>query len=132
MIYWKKLEPPFILKVVARYKIEQEDWQKVLAEARNIIQQEGKIRWLIIIEELKGWEESLKDWKFDLKYGKQFERIAFVGEGWMEEFFAKLTDVLIPGQARFFEHADQEKAYEWIKQYINCSCKLRKEEQCMR
>jgi hypothetical protein len=76
----------------------------------------GKIRMLLQIGDLSIPEPGAvwKDLKLTPEYLSDVERYAVVGDKKWHEHAAGLTDFLAKGEARFFEHAQLDDAWNWI------------------
>lgn len=74
-----------------------------------------RIRALIDATELRGWaaRAAWDDFKLGLKHGREFQRIAIVGNRQWQETAAKVGSWFIAGEARYFEN-DWQAARSWL------------------
>jgi hypothetical protein len=70
---------------------------------------------LLDATELDGWEmrAAWDDFKLGLKHGKDFHRIAIVGNRHWQELAASVGGWFISGEARYFEAMDA--ALDWLQ-----------------
>lgn len=75
-----------------------------------------KIKAFIDGSELEGWEAraAWDDFKFGLKHGKQFEKIAIYGNKKWQEYTAKVGSWFVSGEVKYFE--DAETALKWLQE----------------
>jgi len=104
----------FTLKAVG--KLSHEDYETItpmLDSALNAVK-EPKIRALIDGIELQGWEPraAWDDFKLGIKHGKQFEKIAIIGNKKWLEISAKIGSWFTSGEVKYFE--SREDAVEWL------------------
>lgn len=107
-----------ILLTTAIGKLEQADYDRMLPEAKKIIDQYGKVRWYFEMADFDGWTlgTAWRDLKFDVKHLDDFEKIAIVGQkSWMD-FAAKVMEPFVSADVKHFTLEDQAEAHEWIKQ----------------
>lgn len=73
-----------------------------------------KINALFDMQELDGWElrAAWDDFRFGLKYGGEFHKIALLGHKKWQEYAAKFGQWFISGEIKFFE--DKEQALSWL------------------
>ena len=105
-----------ILYTTAVGRLEQEDYDRMLPEARQLINDYGKIRWYFEMEDFSGWTtgSAWRDVKFDLQHAGDFEKVAVVGQSewmdWATQFMKPFTS----GEVRYFSLEEQAEAKEWI------------------
>ncbi len=80
------------------------------------IKEHGKIRILFIMHDFHGWSAGAawEDFKFDLKHFNHIERLAIVGETKWEKGMSVFCRPFTTAKIKYFDHADIEKAREWI------------------
>lgn len=73
-----------------------------------------KMHMLADMRELEGWElhAAWDDFKFGLDHRKDFKKIAMVGAAKWEALSAKVTNLLMRGETRYFEK--REDAVAWL------------------
>ena len=64
--------------------------------------------------ELEGWEilAAWDDVKLGVKHGREFRKIAVLGNKPWQHYMAKISSWFISGEARFFE--DAKEAFTWL------------------
>ncbi|MEA3498515.1 MAG: STAS/SEC14 domain-containing protein [Campylobacterota bacterium] len=97
-------------------KLTHEDYEFFIPSFESAIQhiKEPKIDLLINIENFNGWEiqAAWDDLKFSLKHGKEFNKLAVVGQNRLLEYSAKISAWLLPYDVKFFEDIDRAK--KWL------------------
>jgi len=98
-------------------KLKQEDYDRMLPVAEEVIEKHGDIRWLLELENFEGltpdalWEEV----KFDAQHLNDVEKIAVVGKkDWMD-WGTQLMKPFTSGETRFFPYEEREAARTWIR-----------------
>lgn len=95
-------------------KSELDQMQEVAVKA---IEQEGKIRVLVILDNFLGWESDA-DWgdiSFNIKHDKDIEKIAIVGdEKWRDLALAFLAKPFRPIEIEYFDSSQINRARSWI------------------
>jgi hypothetical protein len=100
-------------------KLHDTDYQQLVPTMETILTAAGKVRLLIQFEhEFLGWDWHAwwDDFKFGLKHGGDFERIAIVGdrtwERWMASFYMPFTQATV----KYFDQADLDAAWAWLRE----------------
>ena len=94
------------------------DYEAAIPELQNSIElSDGPLRVLLRLEDFSGWEIGAlwREIEFDLKYGKDFGRIAVVGENLLEEWGTTLSAPFTKADMQFFPADQEAKAYEWLR-----------------
>jgi len=99
-------------------KIHREDYEKYAPQIERIIEEHGKVRVLVLMEDFHGWDAAglWRDIKFDAKHFRDFDRIALVGERTWEKGMAKFCKPFTTAKIRYFAPDEIEQAREWIKE----------------
>ncbi len=97
-------------------KLTHEDYELItpmLDEAVNGLDQ-PHINAFIDITELEGWElrAAWDDLKLGIKHGREFDRIAVVGNKPWEKYATKVANWFTGGEIEYFEHATE--ALQWL------------------
>jgi hypothetical protein len=73
-----------------------------------------QIKAFVDVTELDGWElrAAWDDFKLGLKHGKEFYRIALVGDEPWERVATKVAGWFIAGETEYFE--DPDEALDWL------------------
>jgi len=104
------------LQLKAVGKLTHKDYEVLTPMLDNAVKavEHPKIQALVDVSELDGWElrAAWDDFKLGVKHGREFSRIALVGNKPWEKAAAKVADWFIGGEARYFEDADE--AREWL------------------
>ncbi|TLM79329.1 STAS/SEC14 domain-containing protein [Microbulbifer harenosus] len=107
-----------LLAMHARGKLEHQDYETLVPMLESAIagMQHPKIDVLMDLRELEGWEirAAWDDLKLGLKHGRQFNRVAIVGNKSWQETASKIGSWFIGGEARFFE--DRAPALAWLQE----------------
>lgn len=76
---------------------------------------EQKMNMLADMRELEGWElnAAWDDFKFGLNHRRDFAKIAMVGNATWEKFSAKISNLIISGETRYFDK--REDALAWLE-----------------
>ena len=105
------------LEVHVSGKLSKEDYAQLVPEVEGLIKKHGKLRILFEMQDFHGWEMGAlwQDIKFDVKHFNDVERIAFIGENKWQEEMTKFCRPFTTAKISYFDHADMEKAREWLK-----------------
>jgi len=107
----------FYLTLKAVGKLTHEDYQVITPMIDAALEgvPEPTILALIDATELDGWEAraAWDDFRLGLKHGRDFERIAILGNRRWQELAAKVGSWFIAGKAEYFETMDD--ALEWLQ-----------------
>ncbi|WP_043319555.1 STAS/SEC14 domain-containing protein [Microbulbifer sp. HZ11] len=105
-----------LLTLHARGKLEHEDYETLVPMLESAIagMEHPKIDVLMDMRELEGWEirAAWDDLKLGVKHGRQFNKVAMVGNRAWQETAAKIGTWFIGGEARYFE--DKAPALAWL------------------
>ena len=107
----------FFLTLKASGKLTHEDYNKInpMVDAALEGIKDPKIKAFIDGSELEGWEAraAWDDFKFGLKHGSQFEKIAIFGNKKWQEYTAKIGSWFVSGEVKYFE--DEDEALTWLQ-----------------
>jgi hypothetical protein len=114
----RELGDKAILEVQFRDDMSRDDHQRLISELERRIEQNGKIRLLVILHEFHGWHLAAiwQDIKFDIRHFNHLERIAVVGENRWQEWMATLCMPFTTGDLRFFHQDKIEEARGWVQE----------------
>jgi hypothetical protein len=108
----------FFLTLKACGKLTHDDYNKInpMVDAALEGVKDPKIKAFIDGSELEGWEAraAWDDFKFGLKHGRQFEKIAIFGNKKWQEYTAKVGSWFVSGEVKYFENADD--ALSWLQE----------------
>lgn len=106
-----------LLEVQVTEKLSDEDYKRFIPQFERLVARHGKIRVLFEMSRFHGWEAKAlwDDIKFDLKYFKDIDRLAIVGEKkwqrWMTAFCEPFTAALV----HYFDHDRARAALAWLR-----------------
>lgn len=111
-------EGDLFVRLKVRGKLNHTDYQMMvpmLEQAMAGIDQ-PKVRMLVICDQFQGWEAraAWDDFKFGLKHGREFSKIAIVGDKPWEKAAARVGSWFMEGDMQFFE--DRGQAVRWLEQ----------------
>jgi hypothetical protein len=81
-------------------------------------EQHGSVRLLIHMDGFDGWgdlDALWEDLKLDVDHYDDVERMAVVGEERWQDWMTRLTDLVAPGDVRYFEDAALDEAWAWVR-----------------
>lgn len=92
------------------------DYETCVPELERALK-EGKLRVLVIADELKGWTPSglVEELKFDVRHHADFEKVGVVGDQKMVEWGTKLSKPFFSGEVKTFRESELEAAMSWIQ-----------------
>jgi len=100
-------------------KVLHQDYERFVPLLEKLIEDHGSVRCLVELTDLHGiepralWDEI----QFDVHHARQIERCAVVGDKKWEAWMTKLSrPIFARAEMRFFDRAETEKAWEWIKE----------------
>lgn len=107
-----------VFEMRASGKLLHDDYDRFVPKLEKLIAEHGSIRCLVELADLHGielralWDEI----KFDVRHARQIERCAVVGDRAWEAWMTKLSrPVFYKAEIRYFDAADRDKAWDWIK-----------------
>ncbi|WP_299594845.1 STAS/SEC14 domain-containing protein [uncultured Microbulbifer sp.] len=107
-----------LLSMHARGKLEHADYETLVPMLESAIagMEHPTIDVMMDMRELQGWEirAAWDDLKLGVKHGRQFHKVAMVGNKSWQETAAKIGSWFIGGEARFFE--DKAPALAWLQE----------------
>ena len=106
----------FMLIMRVRGKLSHDDYQSLVPMLESAIAEveHPKINVFFDAREMEGWEPraAWDDLKLGVKHGREFNRIAMLGNRQWQEWAARVGSWFIGGEARFFE--DEAEAMAWL------------------
>jgi len=97
--------------------LKKSELDRAQASAREIIRRHGKVRFLVIAEDFRGWDRE-GDWgdvSFQMEYDEYIERIAIVGEKqWEDLALAFAGKGVRPAVIEYFLPSDLATARAWV------------------
>lgn len=106
-----------ILGIQLSGTLTDEDYQAFTPKIEDIIQKEGTIRLLCVLEDFHGWtaKAAWDDLKLDIKHHAAYERLAIVGVTKFEKFLAWISKPFVKGEVKFFPQEQVDEAWAWIR-----------------
>ena len=107
-----------ILEIKISGKLVKEDYERFMPELDRLIDQFGKIRLLVEMQDFHGWSAGAlwEDIKLDWKHYSDIERVAFVGDKRWQKGMSIFCKPFTTAKIRYFELSDLASALEWIEQ----------------
>ncbi|MFP4105943.1 MAG: STAS/SEC14 domain-containing protein [Phycisphaerae bacterium] len=107
-----------VLEVDLSGKLTKEDYKLFVPEIERLIDEYGKLRILVKMEDFHGWniEGLWEDIKVDLKHFNDVERIAFVGEKTWEKGMSIFCKPFTSAEVKYFDHDELGQARAWIEE----------------
>lgn len=107
-----------VLEVEVSGKLHREDYQQFVPEFERLVQKQGKLRLLFVMNDFHGWDLGAlwQDIKFDLKHFADIERLAMVGETKWQEGMSKFCSPFTRAEIRYFAHGQIDEARRWIEE----------------
>ncbi len=102
-------------------KVSAEQEQHWLDEIQKIIDQEGKVRIMVILEDAAHWgvKAGFADLKFAIKHIRHFQKLAIVSSSqvmnWLvsiDSYFAAIANI----KEKHFSPEQQSLAWDWLQQ----------------
>jgi hypothetical protein len=106
-----------VLDIHVSGKLGKEDYQELAPKVDQIIQQRGKIRVLLEMNDFHGWKPGAiwEDIKFDLKHFSDIERVAMVGEKRWQKGMSHFCRPFTTAKIRYFDQSALKEAREWAE-----------------
>ena len=107
-----------MIVIRASGKLTANDYETAVPEIEHAIElSKGPLRVLLRLEDFSGWEiDALwHEIQFDLKFRKDWGRIAVIGETAIESWATTLSAPFTRADMRFFSNDQEAEAYEWLK-----------------
>ena len=106
------------LTIKATRKVTRSDYDQLQPVIQKLVQAQGDIRLLLDMTEFQS--ENIDALRKDLTLGQDLsgkvERMAIVGGKKWEKWTAKLMDSFFAKDAEFFQSADIDSAWTWLRQ----------------
>ena len=112
----ERMNSRFFLTLKVIGKLTHEDYGTITPMIESALEgvKAPKIRVFLDASELEGWEmqAAWDDFKLGMKHGKEFEKIAILGNKRWQELAAKIGSWFISGESKYFE--DAKEAFNWL------------------
>ena len=99
-------------------KLTDADYQQFLPELTTLIHKYGPISLLVELEDFHGWEPKAAwdDFKFGKQHGKDFIRIAIVGEKRWQKWMTAISNAFSETQIHAFSREELQEAWDWLRE----------------
>ncbi len=113
------LNEPHIYAFQISGKLVEEDYAVFRPKLDRILKKESPLSLLIKVEDFDGWSSKAawEELKIGLDHGKDFLRIAFVGDSLWEKVMIELGNLFMKAEVHYFE--DDSEAINWLKEVDN-------------
>ena len=112
----ERTDDDIFLRIKAVGKLTHKDYEVLSPMLDNAVQavDHPKIRAFVDVLDLDGWElrAAWDDFRLGMKYGKEFHRVAIVGDKPWERVATKVAGWFISGETEYFE--DEDSAMGWL------------------
>ena len=99
--------------------VTADDYQAIIPELKSLISQNGKLKFLIVLNKLKSFSlgAAYEDIKFDLQNLRNVGTTAIVGDRKSQEMLAHFINKIFPEDVKYFEITNKKGAINWLKKY---------------
>ncbi len=106
-----------VVTIHASGAISREDYDRALPGLEALLDQHGRLRFLIDIVGVTSWSIGAmwEDLKFDLRRRKQIGRTAIVGDRRWQEWAVRVSSHLFDAEMRFFAPSHVDEARAWVE-----------------
>ena len=112
----ERVNDEFMLTLSVNGKLKHSDYDIIVPMLESAIAgvNQPEIKALVDMRKFDGWElrAAWDDLKLGLKHGKEFTKIAMIGNKKWEEYAAKVGSWFIAGDIKYFE--DEADACNWL------------------
>ncbi len=98
-------------------KLTPADYQRLTIEFETLVEEEGKVRLLLMLDEFQEAELTAlwDDFKFGAAYNKNIDRLALVGDNQWEAWLAAVSSPFFTGKTKYFHSDNRRQAWEWLR-----------------
>ncbi len=112
----ERVNEEFFLTLKATGKLTHEDYEVItpMLDGALAAVENPRIKAFIDATELQGWEAraAWDDFRLGVKHGRQFAKVAILGNKKWQSYAAKLASWFVSGEVQYFE--DAQSAEEWL------------------
>ncbi len=113
----ERINDEFMMTLTVNGKLKHSDYEIIVPMLESAIEgvEKPKIKVLVDLRKFEGWElrAAWDDLKLGLKHGREFTKIAMIGNKKWEEYAARIGSWFIAGEMKYFE--DTSTACNWLK-----------------
>jgi hypothetical protein len=97
-------------------EVTEQDVERIQADIRSAIEDHGRIRLLVTLDDLQGVEPAAvwQDLKMTDEYARHLDRMAVVGSERWQEWVTRAADVMT--DAAYFGPEEHEAAWAWLRE----------------
>ena len=112
-----ELDEGKLIQVDLTGKLSGEDYEHFVPLVEQKIQQFGKVKMLVVLQDCHGWDASAlwDDIKFDAKHFRDIERLALVGDSRWEKGMAVFCKPFTSAKVKYFDISELAAAREWVQ-----------------
>ncbi len=106
----------FAFRITGR--LTDEDYRQFTAELERILQEQGgPVSLLLELEGFQGWDPKALwgEFRFAAEHGKDFRRIAVVGEHRWQKWMTALGNAFSDTEIRYFDRDALQEAWDWLR-----------------
>lgn len=105
-----------VLEVSAKGKLTKDDYDIILPQLKGLLEKHGGLRFLIKLEDFKGFEKEAlwKEIDFDRKHEDEYGKTAIVGDKAWEKWGTELSKLFFDVEMRYFPKTDEKLARTWV------------------
>ncbi|MFO7447715.1 MAG: STAS/SEC14 domain-containing protein [Ignavibacteriaceae bacterium] len=117
MIEYLEIHSIDIIATRVSGKISEGEFLALKEEVTGKINKYGKVSWYYEMSNFSGWDWDIfwREIKFSIRNSSNFERVAFVGENFLENVMAQFSKLFTPAEIKYFDIKNRQDAIEWIK-----------------
>lgn len=107
-----------VIGIKVKGKLLDKDYEELNQWLDDIKKNHDDIYMLCFLEDFHGWGELSAVWddfKLGMNHRKDIKRCAMVGDKTWQKWGTTLGDWFMQGEVKYFDHAELEKAWEWVK-----------------
>ncbi len=114
----RKLQPEKgnVIGFMLSGQLHDSDYKVFVPEIEALIKREGKVRLLAQLQDFHGWDlhAAWDDAAFGIKYFRNLERVALVGDQAWEKWMVKLSKPFTKAEIMFFSADEIDAAWNWL------------------
>ena len=107
-----------LLAIGVSEKFTAIDFETYSALIKERVEKYGQVRLYFEMVEFDGWKAGsfIENGIFDIKHGRQFGRVAMIGEKKWQEWAARLASPVKREGIKYFDTSERELAMKWVKE----------------